>query len=127
MFTFNNNYILKKVLFLSVLAIFSHAKESGKTLYSTKGCYACHGVDAKGNSSYPKLANKPESYLILRLKAYKKEKIRSKRSDIMTSYAKNLSEKEIKEIASFLSALKSDTTKKEEYYDDDFLTNGEAD
>ena len=125
MFTFND--ILKKLLIFSISILSLYGGEEGKTLYSTKGCYACHGVDAKGNGSYPKLANKPQSYLLLRLKAYKEEKIKSKRSDIMTSYAKNLTQKEMKMIASFLSNLKSNEIKKEEYYDDDVLTNGEAD
>ncbi len=105
------------VIFILVSLNADDLKE-GEKLFSQKGCYACHGIDAKGNSSYPSLAGREVKYIVDRLENYKKERIKSQRSDIMTSYAKNLTKEEMKKIAIFIHSLKDNKEEGEEFFED---------
>jgi len=108
--------------FFSLFAL-AFAADKGEALYSKYGCYGCHGAKGEGSSSYPKLAGKSKMYLIDKLKAYRAQKIKSKRADIMVSYAKPLSDEEIKAIAQFLKNIKKDEN--EERYQLDFVQWGD--
>jgi len=105
---------MQKLLLLFIAGIGITFGSNGEELYMKYGCYGCHGVKAQGSASFPKLANKPQSYLIKRLKGYKNGTIHSNRADMMKSFAKKLSDKEIEAIASYLSTIKED--KQERYY-----------
>ncbi|WP_187647117.1 c-type cytochrome [Nitrosophilus labii] len=104
----------KKILILFLPFILSGME--GEKIYTKYGCYGCHGIDAKGNSTFPKLIGKSKNYLIERLKGYKNETINSNRADMMKPYAKNLSYKDIELIAEYLSNLKDE--KKKKYYEE---------
>ena len=80
-------------------------QQSGKSLYTKHGCYGCHGSDAKGGLTFPRLANKNKDYLIKKLKEYKKGLINSNRADIMKPYAKDLTDKEIEALATYLNKM----------------------
>ena len=87
----------------------------GKALYSQKGCYGCHGSDAKGGLTYPRLANQNKAYLIKKLKEYKKGTISSNRALMMKPYAKKLSTKEIEALGEYLSKMPKDPSEKKYY------------
>ncbi len=89
----------------------------GEELYSKYGCYGCHGAKAQGSASFPKLANKPQSYLVKKLKGYKSGTIHSNRADTMKPFAKKLSDKEIEELAHYLSNIK-EKDNEERYYEE---------
>ena len=104
---------MKRYIFL-LLALSLYGDE-GERLFNKHGCYGCHGVGGKGGTGYPVLEGRTKTYLINRLKAYKKGKIRSNRASIMIPYAKALSDEEIEKIAEYLSK-----PKKEEHYDPEY-------
>ncbi len=105
-------------IFFILVSLNANDLKDGEKLFSEKGCYACHGIDAKGNSSYPSLAGKDVKYIVNKLQNYKKERIKSQRSDIMTSYAKNLTKEEMRKIAIFINSLKEDKKEGEEFFED---------
>lgn len=108
----------KKIIFLFFsLSIFA---SEGEKIYSKYGCYGCHGIDAKGNQTFPKLLGKSKNYLIKKLKGYKYNIINSNRSDMMKPYVKNLSDREIEELARYLSNLKD--KKNNRYFEEYDLT-----
>ncbi len=89
----------------------------GSLLYHQKGCYGCHGSDARGIGDYPPLAGKPAGYLAKKLRAYREGSISSNRSDMMRPYAKNLTDTEIEAIARYLSELSVTESSYYEEYD----------
>jgi len=106
---------MKKILPLFMaLALFGG---EGERLYNALGCYGCHGIDAKGGNGFPPLANKPKSYLIQRLKAYRDGAISSNRADMMRPYAKNLTDAEIEAIAAYLATMPQKSSEYDEEYD----------
>ncbi len=102
------------LIFLIAGAISVVCAAEGEVLYMKYGCYGCHGAKAEGSASFPKLANKPRSYLIKKLQDYKKGTIHSNRADIMQPFAKKLSYKEIEAIADYLANIKENH--EERYY-----------
>ncbi|NPA04198.1 MAG: c-type cytochrome [Epsilonproteobacteria bacterium] len=103
---------MKKLYFLLLPSLLLANEE----LYSSLGCYGCHGIDAKGGNGFPPLANKPKEYLIKRLFQYKEGKLTSNRAQMMQPYAKNLTPQQIQELATYLSNLKPDQS--QEYYEE---------
>ncbi len=89
----------------------------GQKVYTSYGCYGCHGIDAKGNGDYPSLASKSYDYLLTRLNGYKNGTINSYRADMMKPFAKSLSDEEIKAVAEYLSTLKESPKRYYEEYD----------
>ncbi len=99
---------MKKIILicLTVTIGFSQTdNNNGKLIYMKNGCYGCHGVDAKGDKDYPSLAGKSKNYLINKLKLYKNEQINSNRSNIMKPFAKALSNREIENLAEYISNI----------------------
>ena len=121
---------MKKIIFISLLLIFTSAKadekeksksETGGTVQSNLSaelqngkkkakaiCSACHGIDgqaaAGGNSVIiPNITAQHKDYLIARLKAYKAGKIQH---DQMTIIAGMLSEQDIENVAEWYSRIK---------------------
>lgn len=92
------------ILFLFIISL--NASNSGKTIFTGKGCYGCHGISAGGSGNYPALANKNKSYLINKLTLYKNGKIKTTGADVMNSFAESLSEYEIREVSKYLSNMK---------------------
>ncbi|MDC0902841.1 cytochrome c [Pelagibacteraceae bacterium] len=119
---------MKKIIFISILLIFTLAKadekssaQTGATVESNLSaelqngkkkakaiCSACHGIDgqaaAGGNSVIiPNITAQHKDYLIARLKAYKAGKIQH---DQMTIIAGMLSEQDIENVAEWYSRIK---------------------
>ena len=113
-------------LLLSILLIsstFLYAKESaaynrGATLYFANSCGNCHGTHAEGSSYYPRLANKKQKILIKKLQNFKKGIADTQKQEIMFTFAKPLSKKEIEDITYYLSHYKKEKTDKYEVEDD---------
>ena len=120
---------MKRIIFISILLIFTSANaeekksgsESGASVESNLSaelqngkkkakaiCSACHGIDgqaaAGGNSVIiPNITAQHKDYLIARLKAYKAGKIQH---DQMTIIAGMLSEQDIENVAEWYSRIK---------------------
>lgn len=114
-----------KVIWLSLLAatalyaaVDQKKYEVGKTLYYAKGCGNCHGTEAEGSSTFPRLANKEQNYLIEKLTAFKNGKTTTTQQEIMIGFAKALSKKEMDEITYFLSRFQKDHKREYEIEDD---------
>jgi cytochrome c553 len=78
----------------------------GEMLFFSKGCSGCHGASAEGSSTYPKLANKEESFIIKKLTNFKAGKADSVSQQMMAQFAQKLNTKDIKNLAYFLSHYK---------------------
>jgi cytochrome c553 len=76
--------------------------EAGKK--KSEACVGCHGMGGKSNNPmYPSLKGQQKMYLIKALKAYRD----GGRSDpMMSSFAKNLSDGDIEDLAAYYSSLK---------------------
>ncbi|BDY12228.1 c-type cytochrome [Hydrogenimonas cancrithermarum] len=94
------------------------AQSEGETIYMTKGCYGCHGVKGEGIGNYPKLAGKPEAFLIDRLHKLKEGIGHTSKRDIMIPFAKALSEKEIRSVSGYLGRIDPSRDRKEDVADE---------
>ena len=80
----------------------------GRALFSQKGCAHCHGPDGKGypgSRVIPKLAGLEAEYIARQLMAFKNKKRTGGRSIIMWGIAERLNEKEMRQIAEYLSKV----------------------
>jgi cytochrome c553 len=72
-------------------------------------CASCHGPDAKGADAFPRLAGQLHDYIFRKLTNWDKERGQDKanpdNSAIMGPIAHNLTEAQIKAVASYLSGL----------------------
>ncbi|MET0856907.1 MAG: cytochrome c [Telluria sp.] len=83
---------------------------NGEALAKKYNCAACHGADYTKaiDPSYPKLAGQHYDYLAHALKTYKRGDGPNGRSNpIMAGQVKPLSDKDIADIAAYLSSLPS--------------------
>ena len=77
--------------------------ESGISSRDILPCASCHGPDAKGQMNFPRLAGQHKQYLVKQLHVFKDTQDRP--DTAMDLVVRNLSEKEIDALASYLSAL----------------------
>lgn len=104
----NNRFMtLITGIVFAVLASGTAGAADGKSLYSEKGCAACHGTDGNSpiNSSYPRLAGQNRDYLIRQIKDIKSGERDNGLTAQMRPIAEGLSEAEIESIADYLSSL----------------------
>jgi len=106
------------LLFLSMLYANDASYNRGETLFFSKSCSSCHGPDAMGTTTYPRLANKKESYLIKKLKDFRAGKAETVSQQMMAQFARKLDDENIADLAYFLSHHKKPKT---EELDDDIL------
>jgi cytochrome c553 len=92
--------------------------QAGRDLYYANGCANCHGTNAEGSSYYPKLANKKQKYLIQKLDNFKKGIATTQKQEIMFTFAKPLTQTEIKNLTDFLSHFKKDDSSKYDVEED---------
>lgn len=79
----------------------------GEYLYNEKGCVACHGVDGKNPvSPFPRVNNQPVDYITEQIKGIKNNQRSGAKTALMRPVIQNLTDKEIGEIAKFLSGIK---------------------
>ncbi|WP_457746032.1 c-type cytochrome [Sulfurimonas sp.] len=102
--------MMKIAILLFIIAAEIFANEAlynqGENLYFVKSCSSCHGPSAEGSSTYPRLANKKEDYIRKRLINFRAGKVRSVSAQMMSQFAKPLSDAEIKALSYFLSQHK---------------------
>jgi len=96
----------------------------GESLYLSKGCPSCHGIDATGLHSYPSLANRSKWDLKRRLLKYRVGIERNQQSLLMIPFAKKLSNRDIEAITYFLENIKSNREK--ESYDIEYESWGDG-
>jgi cytochrome c len=84
------------------------AAQDGKTLFTQKGCPACHGPngDKPLMPVYAKLAGQNAEYIVVQLKAFKAQERKSGQSALMWGMAAQLNDKEMDAIAKWLSKQK---------------------
>lgn len=99
-------FILIFVLLIVQLLADNAAYNRGEILFFAKGCSSCHGPSAEGSSTYPKLAKKSKKYLVQKLKDFKAGKVITVSQQMMAQFANELSDKNIDDIAIFLSQHK---------------------
>ena len=86
---------------------------AGEAVFKRVNCASCHGVDAKTSidPSYPQLAGQHADYLAHALKAYQRGQGNAsptaniRKNPIMGAFAVQLSEKDIEDVAAYLSSL----------------------
>ncbi|MVW77495.1 c-type cytochrome [Bordetella sp. 02P26C-1] len=89
---------------------------AGKAVFDKFNCASCHGADAKTSvdPAYPVLAGQHADYLIQALKAYRRGAAGApatanvRKNPIMGAFAVQLSDKDIEQVAHWLSAQPSD-------------------
>ncbi len=104
----------KNILFFTLffaLASFGEMSpyKKGEILYSQKGCNGCHGMHGEGMHEYPVLMNKPQYYLVKKMKFYRgKVGLMNQTAQIMIPFAENLNDEEISYLTTYLSQYKED-------------------
>lgn len=80
----------------------------GAALYTSKGCAACHGADAKSPimPQYPKVAGQSKEYVTQQLTDIKTGSRSNGQSIVMKGVMAGVSDEEITAIAEYLSGLK---------------------
>lgn len=102
----NKKLILAAALLAAAPAAFADGDAAnGEKLFQNGPCTSCHGKDALGSADqYPMLAGQYKDYLIQALRQYKNG---GRNNPIMKGMAANLTDQDIKDIAEYLSALRS--------------------
>ncbi|OVZ58000.1 cytochrome [Pigmentiphaga sp. NML080357] len=86
---------------------------AGKAVFDRINCASCHGADAKTSidPSYPQLAGQHADYLAHALRAYRRGQSNAapsaniRKNAIMGAFAVQLSDKDIEDVAAYLSSL----------------------
>lgn len=106
-------FCTNKTLVLSVFFSFATLSSAqsfaldGKALYTSKGCAACHGADAKSPimPTYPKIAGQSIEYASQQLKDIKSGARSNGQSAAMKGVMSAVSDEEISAIAEYISKL----------------------
>ena len=98
---------MKKLFIFTALSLCSFANNEMETLYLKNGCNGCHGMYGEGIGASPRLQGIREDILLRRLKNLQQGKPRSAFGTVMVSFAKALDENQTKEMAKYLSNLKT--------------------
>ena len=75
---------------------------AGETLYQ-ESCKNCHGPEAQGMASFPKLAGHEADYLTDRLTRYRAGERVGPNTALMRPHAQDLSDQEILDLAAYIS------------------------
>ncbi len=96
------HFFLWMVALVSPFALSADA-ERGQTLY--QNCVSCHGTNGEGNvaEKTPRVAGQHDWYIISSIKALQAGKER--KNPEMLPYIKNLSDRDIEDLAAYLSGL----------------------
>lgn len=115
---------MKKLFIFTVLSLFSFANSKMEALYLKNACNSCHGMYGEGMGASPRLQGIREDVLLRRLKDLQQGKPRSAFGTVMISFAKALDENQTKEMAKYLSNLKTNTD--DERYDIEYDPAGDG-
>jgi cytochrome c553 len=80
-------------------------EDAAKTKYETV-CATCHGTNGQGVAAFPKLTGMTADQIAAKLQDYKAGKQVGPQTAVMAPNAKNLSDDEIKALASYIAGLK---------------------
>lgn len=80
-------------------------KVADDTASKASMCKGCHGTNAEGRSTFPRLANQHVKYLENQLKAFKSG---DRKGGPMNGIAKSLSDEDIKQLSIYLSGLNAE-------------------
>lgn len=88
-----------------VLAQPALAGNPQRGLEKSQVCQSCHGRDGNQviQDTYPRLAGQHEDYLVHALKAYRDG---SRQNDVMASFARDLSDQDIRDLAAWYASRK---------------------
>ncbi|MCR9204122.1 MAG: c-type cytochrome [Halobacteriovoraceae bacterium] len=94
-------------LFVFIFSVATHAAgdaTKGAGLYKT--CVQCHGENGRGNPTEeaPMIAGQYDWYIVSSIKQFKEGKER--KNPKMLPYIKNLSDKDIEDLAAYISSMK---------------------
>ncbi len=91
----------------AVVATTAPASDGGASLYTAKGCTACHGADAKSPiaPAYPSIAGQTKEYLNQQMKDIKSGARSNGQSAAMKGIMAGVSDAEIEILAEYLSGL----------------------
>jgi len=95
--------IILSIIIITTLFAGNGSYNRGEMLFLSKGCTGCHGPSAEGSSTYPRLANKKEAFLIKKLTDFKAGIADSVSQQMMAQFAQKLSNQNIKDLSYFLS------------------------
>lgn len=98
---------MKKLFLFTALSLLTYANNDMELLYLKNACNSCHGMYGEGMGASPRLQGVPEHILLRRLKDLQQGKTRSAFGTMMISFARSLDEKQTKEMAKYLSNLKT--------------------
>jgi len=115
---------MKITSFLIALTLLLPATNTMRQIYLKNACNACHGMYGEGIGSNPRLQGIKEEVLLRRLKALQKGKTRLDYGSVMISFAKSLDENQTKQMAHYLSNLK--TIIPEDRYDEEYDPAGDG-
>jgi cytochrome c553 len=107
---------------ISLIILSSMALADGATLYTSLGCYGCHGPTAMGDGGYPQLAGKKPEYLRKKLHQYRDNRVKTAKAFLMAPFANNLSDEQIEMFVEYLSQLKESEVR----YDTDMTAPNDA-
>ncbi len=97
---------LPAALLLAGLPAFGQAFDEYSGEYTfQRYCASCHGEDAHGTETLPRLAGQHMQYTVNQLKQFNKRE-RTNDNAVMHSIASKLSELETKAVAAYISGLK---------------------
>ena len=115
---------MKKLFIFTALSLYSFANSEMEALYLKNACNSCHGMYGEGMGASPRLQGIREDILLRRLKDLQQGKPRSAFGTVMISFAKALDENQTKEMAKYLSNLKTNTD--DERYDIEYDPAGDG-
>lgn len=115
---------MRKLFIFTALSLFSFANSEMEALYLKNACNSCHGMYGEGMGGSPRLQGIREDILLRRLKDLQQGKPRSAFGTVMISFAKALDENQTKEMAKYLSNLKTNTD--DERYDIEYDPAGDG-
>lgn len=98
---------MKKLFILTALSLTCFANSEMEALYLKNACNSCHGMYGEGMGASPRLQGVREETLLRRLKDLQAGKSRTAFGAIMISFAQALDENQTKQMAEYLSNLKT--------------------
>ena len=98
---------MKKLFVLTALSLTSFANSEMEVLYLKNACNSCHGMYGQGMGASPRLQGVRKETLLRRLKDLQAGKSRTAFGAIMISFAQALDENQTKQMAEYLSNLKT--------------------
>lgn len=101
--------------FLLPLCAVAGNKAKGKGVYKKVNCAMCHKADAMGKAKNgklavtkgPQIAGLEAKYIVEQMKAIKTKKRKTKYTSMMVAKIKKLTDKDMKDVAAYVSSLSS--------------------